>query len=88
MYGTIGRIALLGVVLVAPARAQDVVFTGRVTDAASRQPVAGASVAAPSTGMAATTGADGRYVGRVRAAEARGRDVTFIARRLGSRAAS
>ena len=66
------------------ARAEPVaVITGRVVDSASRQPLAGTSVAVRATTLNVQTDAQGNYRLNVPVDSAKGRDVVLLVRRVG-----
>ncbi|MEP6991732.1 MAG: TonB-dependent receptor plug domain-containing protein, partial [bacterium] len=65
----------------APARAQNAVFSGKVTS--DGRPLGGASVGIPTLGVGAITSVDGRYNFTVDVSRARGRSVDLVARYIG-----
>src|SRR5436305_10320393 len=63
-------------------RAQDVVFSGRVTSEAG-QPLSGANVAIPELGVGSVAAVDGRYAFTVSQSRVNGRTINVVARYIG-----
>jgi Ca-activated chloride channel family protein len=86
LVGSLGILLTLAGAAPASAPADPVVFTGRVSDAGSNQPLAGASVTLQGSSLRAVTGPDGSY--RLTASAARGSRVTLTAVMIGRTTAS
>ena len=65
------------------ARAQSVVFTGKVTAAQSGQPLGGANIAIPELGVGGVAAEDGKYSFTVDQGRVRGRALNLVVRAIG-----
>ena len=81
LVGSFGILLTLAGAALASTTADPVVIAGRVSDSASNQPLAGATVSLRGTSLRAVTGPDGSY--RLMASAARGSSVTLSAAMIG-----